>query len=224
MQPLSLSSPALSVLKVEGAASAIMPERNRTSSPPPWTPTSPTKSRASHDSGRTSSTIARLAVSFGHSSHILTAEELRLSPQILQLCELSKGLVLVTGRPGREVDDALRHDRLHQPHALRQCDHDRGSDRVRPSEQAVASSTTRRCTHHTARSRTPCEQRSAGSRHRLVGELRDLETVALPSRRPRQGTCVRHAPHVDSRIHGRPGHRSVPPIVRARSASCSPSH
>ena len=50
---------------------------------------------------------------------ILTAEQLGLSSHILQLCQLNKGLVLVTG-PDRirgSPRRVVRDDRLHQPHA-----------------------------------------------------------------------------------------------------------
>ena len=78
-----------------------------------------------------------------------------------------------------KVDDAVRDDRLHQPHARRAHHHDRRSDRVRAPEQQVP--------HQSARGAHAHDSFKAALRAALredpdivlVGELRDLETVAI---------------------------------------------
>ena len=78
----------------------------------------------------------------------------------------------------RQVDDARRDDRSHQPHALRPHPHDRGSGRVRAPAAQVPRSRTRR-------SASTCRAfldaiRSAGRENAdviLVGELRGAETM-----------------------------------------------
>ena len=72
-------------------------------------------------------------------SKILTAEQLGLSPHILQLCNLTKGLVLVTGPTGSGKSTTLcaMVDYINRT-SRRSHHHDRGSDRVRAREPAAA--------------------------------------------------------------------------------------
>ena len=71
-------------------------------------------------------------------SKILTAADLGLSSHILQLCRLSKGLVLVTGPTGSGKSTTLcaMVDYVNR-HPQRAHHRDRGSDRVRPREPEV---------------------------------------------------------------------------------------
>ena len=110
---------------------------------------------------------------------IKTLDELGVPPGVRKLAELRAGLVLVTGPTGsRQVDDARRDDRSHQPHALGPHPHDRGSGRVRAPAAQVPRSRTRR-------SASTCRSfldaiRSAGRENAdviLVGELRGAETM-----------------------------------------------
>ena len=69
---------------------------------------------------------------------ILSAEELGLSPHILKLCRLNKGLVLVTGPTGSGKSTTLcaMIDYINRT-AHRSHHHHRGSDRVRAREQGL---------------------------------------------------------------------------------------
>ena len=69
---------------------------------------------------------------------ILTVADLNLPQGVVDLCWLSKGLVVVTG-PDRkwEVDDVGRTRRLHQRKQVRPPHYDRGSGRVRARQQEV---------------------------------------------------------------------------------------
>jgi twitching motility protein PilT len=102
IQPLSAASLPLAVLDVEALLLPIMPDRNR----------SEFAARHDTDFAYEIPGLARFRANVFYDrlgpggvfraipSQMVTAEELRLSPQVLQLCELSKGLVLVTGPTG----------------------------------------------------------------------------------------------------------------------------
>ena len=144
---------------------------------------------------------------------IMTAEDMGLSKEILQLCHLPKGLVLVTG-PDRlgQVHDALRADRLHQPQPHRPHHHDRGPDRVRAREQEVPDQPARRWASTPSRFKDALR---AALREDpdivLVGEMRDLETVAIAIETAETGPPgLRHAAHLHRAVHGGPHHRPVP--------------
>ena len=115
-------------------------------------------------------------------SKILTAGTARsVAGTILQLCKLHKGLVLVTGPTGSGKSTTLcaMVDYINR-NAQRSHHHDRGSDRVRARRTSRARSTSARCTP------TPTSFKAAlraALREDpdiiLVGEMRDLETVAI---------------------------------------------
>lgn len=113
-------------------------------------------------------------------SNILTAEQLGLSPHILQLCQLNKGLVLVTGPTGSGKSTTLcamidyinrtRHDHIitiEDPiefvHASKQC-------LINQREVHTHTNSFRDALRAALREDPDII---------LVGELRDLETVAI---------------------------------------------
>ena len=79
-----------------------------------------------------------------------------------------------------QVDDALRADRPRSTHAHRSHHHDRRSDRVRAPEQEVPGHAARRSACTRTASRARCARRCARIPDIvLVGEMRDLETIAI---------------------------------------------
>ena len=155
----------------------------------------------------------RRASSASSRPKILTAEQLGLSPAILEPVQAEQGAG-ARHRPDRlgQVDDALRDGRPHQQDARRITS---SRSRTRSSSctrTRSASSTSARCT------RTPLgfKQRAArgaarGSGHRAGrrdarprdDRDRDRDGGDGPPR-------VRHAAHDDRGVDGRPHHRSVP--------------
>jgi len=111
---------------------------------------------------------------------VVSVEQLGISKEVQQLCYLTKGLVLVTGPTGSGKSTTLCSlIDLIKPHPHGPHHHDRGPDRVRARDKKVR--------HHAA---------SGGCAHRhlkralrsalredpdivLVGEMRDLETIAI---------------------------------------------
>ena len=114
-------------------------------------------------------------------SKILTAEQLGLSPAILQPVQAEQGAG-AGHRPDRlgQVDDALRDDRPHQP-ARATITSSRSRTRSSScTRTSCARSTSARCTTTRCRSRARCARRCARIPDIiLVGEMRDLETVAI---------------------------------------------
>jgi twitching motility protein PilT len=113
-------------------------------------------------------------------SKILTAEQLNLSPAILQLCMLNKGLVLVTGPTGSGKSTTLCAmidyiNRNRQDHIITIED---PIEFVHPNKKCLINQ--REVHTHTESFRTALR---AAMREDpdivLVGELRDLETVAI---------------------------------------------
>jgi twitching motility protein PilT len=113
-------------------------------------------------------------------SRILTAEELGLSPQLLQLCHLSKGLVLVTGPTGSGKSTTLCAmvdyiNRTRQDHVITIED---PIEFVHENKQCLINQ--REVHTHTQSFKDALR---AALREDpdivLVGELRDLETVAI---------------------------------------------
>ena len=117
-------------------------------------------------------------------------------------------------RPDRlgQVDDALRADRPRQPDAHRPHHHDRGPDRVRAREQEVPHHAAPGGRAHRARSRARCARRCARIPDIvLVGEMRDLETIAIAIETAETGHLVFGTLHTTTAAeHGRPHHRPVP--------------
>ena len=154
---------------------------------------------------------------------ILTAEQLGLSPAHPQALPAEQGAgARHRADRLRQVDDALRDDRPHQPDAHRSHHHDRGPDRVRAREQEVPDQPAR------GAARTPTSFKDA-----LRAALRE-DPGHRPGRRdarPRDGRDrhrdggdrpprVRHAAHDDRGVDRRPHHRPVP----GRPAGADPRH
>jgi len=113
-------------------------------------------------------------------SEILTAEDLGLSPQILSLCGLSKGLVVVTGPTGSGKSTTLAAlidyiNRHRQAHIITIED---PIEFVHPNKQCLINQ--REVENHTGSFKTALR---AALREDpdivLVGEMRDLETVEI---------------------------------------------
>jgi twitching motility protein PilT len=182
MQPLSSTALPLGVIDVEALLRSIMPERNRAE----------LATRHDTDFAYEISGLARFRANVFYDrlgpggvfrvipSEILTAEELRLSPQILQLCELSKGLVLVTGPTGSGKSTTLCAmidyiNRTRQDHVITIED---PIEFVHPNKRCLINQ--REVHTHTDSFKDALR---AALREDpdivLVGELRDLETVAI---------------------------------------------
>jgi twitching motility protein PilT len=113
-------------------------------------------------------------------SKILTAEQLGLSPHILKLCQLNKGLVLVTGPTGSGKSTTLCAmidyiNRTRQEHIITIED---PIEFVHQSQQCLIN-------QREVRTHTDSFKRALRAALRedpdiiLVGELRDLETIAI---------------------------------------------
>ena len=156
-------------------------------------------------------------------AEILTAEQLGLSPHVLDLChsEEGPGARHRSDRLG-QVDDALRDDRPHQQDPRRSHHHDRRPDRVRAPQPEV-----------------PGQPARSAHAHALVQGRAARGAARGPGRHPRRRAArprddrhrdrdgrdgpprVRHAAHDDRGVDGRPRHRSVPgrpPVADPRHA------
>ena len=228
LQPLDPAAPPLAISDLGALLKPIMPEKNRA------------EFDARHDTDFAYEIpgLARFranvfadrkgpgAVFRVIPTKILTAEQLGLSSHILQLCQLNKGLVLVTGPTGSGKSTTLcamidhinqtRHDHIitiEDPiefvHGSKQClinqREVRHPHRLVPRRAARGAA--RRSGHHSRR--RAARSRDGGDRDRNRGN---------------RTSGVRHAAHDDGRVHDRPRDRSVSrPIARRRFASCCPS-
>jgi twitching motility protein PilT len=182
MQPLDPAEAVLSAADVGALLTPIMPERNRAEY----------ASRHDTDFAYEIPDLARFranafadrrgpgAVFRVIPSHILTAEQLGLSPHILQLCQLQKGLVLVTGPTGSGKSTTLCAmvdyiNRTRQDHVITIED---PIEFVHPNQKCLINQ--REVGTHTDSFKHALR---AALREDpdivLVGELRDLETVAI---------------------------------------------
>jgi twitching motility protein PilT len=182
MQPLDPSAPPLGGEDLEALLAPILPERNRAEF----------SQRHDTDFAYEIAGLARFranafvdrkgpgAVFRVIPTKILTAEALGLSPHILQLCQLNKGLVLVTGPTGSGKSTTLCAmidyiNRTRQDHIITIED---------PIEFVHANRT---CLINQREVRTHTDSFRDALRAALredpdiilVGELRDLETVAI---------------------------------------------
>ena len=127
-------------------------------------------------------------------------------------------------RPDRlgQVDDALRDDRLHQPHAQRPHHHDRGSDRVRAREQEVPDQPARGRARTPTRSRTRCARRCARIRtSSWSASCATSRRSRSRSRRRRPATwCSARCTRRRRRRRSIASSTSSRPTGRRRSASC----
>ena len=182
MQPIDLSLPPLGVDDVEALLAPIMPERNRA------------EYAARHDTdfAYEISGLARFranaffdrkgpgAVFRVIPTKILTAEQLGLSPHLLQLCQLNKGLILITGPTGSGKSTTLCAmidyiNKTRQDHIITIED---------PIEFVHEN---QKCLINQREVRTHTDSFKDALRAALredpdivlVGELRDLETVAI---------------------------------------------
>ena len=141
-----------------------------------------------------------------------TADALGLSREIQNLCYLNKGLVLVTGSHRlRQVHDARRDGGPGQPHPLGSHPYDRGSDRVRASEQAVCGHSAAGGAAHPRIQAGAAGRAARGSR---CGAGRRNARSRDRGHRHRDGgdgpPRLRHAAYHDGGVHDRPHHRPVP--------------
>jgi twitching motility protein PilT len=182
MQPLDPSQPPLGVDDIEALIAPIMPERNRKEY----------SERHDTDFAYEIVGLARFranaffdrrgpgAVFRVIPSTILTAEQLGLSPHLLQLCQLNKGLILVTGPTGSGKSTTLCAmidyiNRTRQDHIITIED---------PIEFVHQN---QKCLINQREVRTHTDSFKDALRAALredpdivlVGELRDLETVAI---------------------------------------------
>jgi twitching motility protein PilT len=182
MQPLDPAAPALTTADVEALLAPIMPEKNR-------------KEFAERRDTDFAYELIGLARFRGNAfvdrngpggvfrvipSKILTSEALGLSPFILQLCQLNKGLVLVTGPTGSGKSTTLCAmidyiNRTRKDHLITIED---PIEFVHPNKQCLINQ--REVGTHTNSFKDALR---AALREDpdilLVGELRDLETVAI---------------------------------------------
>jgi twitching motility protein PilT len=182
IQPLDPSEPVLGADTVEGLLTPIMPERNRA------------EFARRHDTDfayeipdlarfRANAFIDRRgpgAVFRVIPSRILTAEQLGLSPHVLQLCHLQKGLILVTGPTGSGKSTTLCAmidyiNRTREDHVITIED---PIEFVHQNQKCLINQ--REVGTHTDSFKDALR---AALREDpdivLVGELRDLETVAI---------------------------------------------
>ena len=155
-------------------------------------------------------------------SKILTAEQLGLSQHILNLCHLNKGLVLVTGPTGSGKSTTL-------------CAMIDYINRTRPDHIITIEDPiefvhdNQKCLINQREVRTHTDSFKDALRAALredpdiilVGELRDLETVAIAIETAETGHLVFGTLHTDDGgVDRRPRHRSVP----IRPAGADPHH
>jgi twitching motility protein PilT len=182
MQPLDAAMPALTEPMVTQLLAPIMPEKNRHEF----------SQRRDSDFAYEIAGLARFrsnvfedrkgpgAVFRVIPSKILTAEQLGLSPHILQLCHLNKGLVLVTGPTGSGKSTTLCAmvdyvNRTRQDHIITIED---PIEFVHENQQCLIN-------QREVRTHTDSFKDALRAALRedpdivLVGELRDLETVAI---------------------------------------------
>jgi twitching motility protein PilT len=182
IQPLLPDAPALSAQEVSALLREIMPEANRVEF----------DSRHDTDFAHEIEGVARFRANVFADrtgmggvfrvipSNILSAETLQLSPHILQLCHLTKGLVLVTGPTGSGKSTTLCAlidyiNRNRREHIITIED---PIEFVHPNKQCLVNQ--REVRTHTESFKTALR---AALREDpdilLVGELRDLETIAI---------------------------------------------
>jgi twitching motility protein PilT len=182
MQPLDASAEALDTDAIVGLVHPIMPEKNRAEF----------RDRHDTDFAYEIPGLARFranifmdrkgcgAVFRVIPSSILTAEQLGLSPHILQLCRLNKGLVLVTGPTGSGKSTTLcamvdYMNRNRQDHIITIEDpiefvHDNKSCLINQREVHTHTDGFKPALRAALREDPDIV---------LVGEMRDLETVAI---------------------------------------------
>jgi len=182
MQPLSPTFPALDAAAVQALLMPVMPETNRQEF----------EARHDTDFGYEIAGLARFranvyvdrrgpgAVFRVIPAKILTAEQLGLSPHILQLCQLNKVLVLVTGPTGSGKSTTLC--------AMVDYINRTRNDHVITIEDPIEFvHQNQKCLINQREVRTHTESFKDALRAALredpdivlVGELRDLETVAI---------------------------------------------
>ena len=153
---------------------------------------------------------------------IPSMEQLGLPREIVELCWLSKGLVVVTGPTGSGKSTTLA--------AIIDFVNEHRSDHIITIEDPIE------FVHQNKR--CLINQREVGTHTRgfkralraalredpdivLVGEMRDLETIGIAHRDRRdRAPRLRHAAHDDRRLDRRPHHRPVP----GRPADADPRH
>jgi twitching motility protein PilT len=182
MQPLNPSDPPLTVDDIEALLAPIMPERNRAEY----------SQRHDTDFAYEIPELARFRANAFFDrrgpggvfrvipSKILTAEQLGLSQHVLQLCQLNKGLILVTGPTGSGKSTTLSAlidyiNRHRQDHIITIED---PIEFVHPNKKCLIN-------QREVRTHTDSFKDALRAALRedpdivLVGELRDLETVAI---------------------------------------------
>jgi len=182
MQPLAPNFPSLDVASVQALLMPIMPEKNRLEY----------EQRHDTDFGYEIQGLARFRANAFHDrrgpgavfrvipAKILTAEQLGLSPHILQLCHLNKGLVLVTGPTGSGKSTTLCAmvdyiNRMRQDHVITIED---PIEFVHQNQKCLINQREVRTHTNSFKDALRAALREDPDII-LVGELRDLETVAI---------------------------------------------
>ncbi len=182
MQPLDPAAAALSAEDVEELLTPIMPQRNREEF----------RDRHDTDFAYEIPALARFRANAFYDrrgpggvfrvipSQILTAEQLGLSPAVLGLCQLTKGLVLVTGPTGSGKSTTLSAmidniNRTRYEHIITIED---PIEFVHPNQQCLINQREVRTHTNSFKDALRAALREDPDIV-LVGELRDLETVAI---------------------------------------------
>ena len=155
-------------------------------------------------------------------SKILTAEDLGLSPHILKLCHLNKGLVLVTGPTGSgksttlcAMVDYINRNRADHIITIEDPIEFVHENKTVPDEPARGARA-----HRRVQGRAPRRAARGSGHHPRRRDARPRDRRDRDRDRRNRPPCLRDAAHDDRGVDGRPRHRPVPD----GSAGADPHH